>query len=278
MFDPAVYRIVLFDQRGAGRSTPRIGATTNLSANTTLHLLADMELLRRHLGIERWLLSGTSWGTTLALAYAERFPERVTALILNSVTMTRASEIRWLYHGVGHHFPEEWQRFRSGADSAVASGPGRPGAGDAGDQGDVDLVAAYHGLLHEQPDVGVRERAARAWCDWEDTVSPLADGRPNPRYADAAFRMTFARTVTHYFRHRAWLAEDQLLRDAPRLAGIPGVLVHGERDVGSPPETARELAAAWRSAELRLVDTGHTGGDAMTDAILEATERFATVR
>ena len=261
LFDPAVYQIVLFDQRGAGRSTPRVGVATDLSANTTDHLLADMERLRRHLGIEQWVVSGTSWGSTLALVYAERFPERVTALVLASVTTTRPSEIRWLYHGVGRFFPAEWERFRLAG----------------GDGGDVDLVAAYHGLLHEHPDTSVRERAARAWCCWEDTVSPLPDGRPNPRYDDAAFRMTFARIVTHYFHHRAWLAEDQLLHDAPRLSCIPGVLVHGDRDVGSPPDTARALADAWPDAELRIVDTGHAGGDAMTDAIVAATERFATI-
>jgi proline iminopeptidase len=264
VFDPAAYRIVLFDQRGAGRSTPRVGGTDDLSANTTHHLLADIERVRQHLGIERWVVHGSSWGTTLALAYAEQFPERVIAMILASVTMTRPSEIRWLYHGVGRYLPDPWQRFRHGA-----------GAVDHDDDG--DLVAAYHRLLHEQPDVGVRQQAARCWCDWEDAVSPRPDGRPNPRYADAAFRMTFARIVTHYFHHRAWLADDQLLRDAPHLAGIPAVLVHGERDIGGPPETARELARAWRGAEVRMVDTGHAGGQAMTGAIVDATDRFAAL-
>jgi proline iminopeptidase len=191
-----------------------------------------VERLREHLGVDRWLVWGTSWGVTLGLAYAERHRRRVSELLLASVTMTRPAEIHWLYHEAGRFFPEEWQRFRAGAPDA-----GRDG----------DLVAAYYRRLHEQPDVAVRERAAQDWCDWEDAVLSLEAGWvPNPRYADPAFRMTFARLVTHYFHHHAWLADGRLLQEADRVSGLPGVLIHGRLDLGGPPDTAWELARLAR--------------------------------
>jgi proline iminopeptidase len=260
-FDPAAYRIVLFDQRGAGRSEPHAGdPATDLSTNTTHHLIADIESLRAHLGVERWLVWGGSWGATLALAYAERHPHRVTEIVLASVTMTRPADIHWLYHGVGRFFPQEWRRFREGVPEAARHG---------------DLVAAYHRLLND-PDPAVREQAARDWCDWEDVVVSLEPGhQPNPRYDDARFRMAFARIVTHYFHHGAWLQDGALLRDAHRLAGIQGALVHGRLDLGAPAVTAWELADAWSDARLELVGTGHTGGDEMTERLIAATDRFA---
>ncbi|MGD0082450.1 MAG: prolyl aminopeptidase [Acidimicrobiales bacterium] len=260
-FDPDAYRIVVFDQRGAGRSTPRVDAASDLSTNTTPHLLGDIERLRVHLGIERWLVWGGSWGVTLGLAYAERHPERVAAMVLVSVTMTRPADIHWLYHEVGRYLPEQWQRFRTGLSEA---------------ERDRDMVAGYYRLLNEQPDVAVREKAAEDWCDWEDAVVSLEEGwAPNRRYADPAFRMTFARLVTHYFHHQAWLADGQILRDAHRLAGIPGVLIHGRLDLGGPADTAWQLAQAWPDAELRFVGTGHRGGAEMTDRMVEATNRLA---
>jgi proline iminopeptidase len=263
-FDPAAYRVVLFDQRGAGRSTPRVGVATDLSANTTEHLIEDIERLREHLGVDRWLVWGVSWGVTLGLAYAQRHPARVSEMVLASVTTTRPAEVHWLYHETGRFFPEEWARFRAGVPEAERGG---------------DLVAAYHRLLNEQPDPAVRERAARDWCAWEDAVRSLEEGWvPNPRYDDPVFRMTFARLVTHYFHHRAWLADGQLLRGAGRLAGIPGVLIHGRLDLGGPPDTAWQLARAWPGAELRLVRTGHAGGDPVTARIVEATDRFSRTR
>jgi proline iminopeptidase len=261
-FDPDAYRIVLFDQRGSGRSLPHAGdAAVDLSANTTNHLIADIERLRRHLEVDRWLVWGGSWGATLALAYAQRHPEGVTELVLPSVTMTRPQEIRWLYHGVGRFFPEEWARFRAGVPM-----PDRDG----------DLVDAYRRLLaHRDP--AVSERAARDWCDWEEAVVSLEPGaEPNPRYDDPGFRMAFARIVTHYFHHHAWLEDGALLRDVHRLAGIPGVLIHGRFDLGSPAMTAWELAQAWPDATLELVGTGHTGGDEMTERLIAATDRFAS--
>jgi proline iminopeptidase len=259
-FNPEAYRIVLFDQRGAGRSVPYAGEpATSLRANTTHHLIADLELLRDHLGIGRWLVWGVSWGSTLALAYAQTHPERVSEIVLASVTMTRPMDIAWLYHGVGRFFPEEWARFRDGAGAAGADG---------------DLVAAYYGLLNGD-DPAVRERAARDWCLWEDAVVSLEGYAPNPRYENPRFRMCFARVVTHYFHHHAWLEDGALLRGAGRLAGIPGVLVHGRLDLGGPADTAWELAQAWPDAELHLVGGGHTGGKDMTTCLLAATDRFA---
>ena len=261
MFDPEVYRIVLFDQRGAGRSRPRVGPYTDMSANTTGDLVSDIEILREFLGIERWVVRGVSWGVTLGLVYAETYPERVVAMVLSSVTTTRPKDIRWLYHEVGRHYPEAWHRFCEGVPENERG----------------ELVAAYHRLLHVQPELDIRERAARKWCDWEDAVSPMPGGAPNPRYDDPAFRMTFGRIVTHYFHHRAWLAEDQILDGAYRLEGLPAVLIHGRLDLGGPLDVAWELARVWSGAELKVVETGHIGGDTMTAAIVEAAQRFATL-
>jgi proline iminopeptidase len=198
---------------------------------------------------------------TLGLAYAQRQPARISEMVLAAVTMTRPSDIHWLYHEAGRFFPEEWQRFRAGVPE-----PERDG----------DLVAAYYRLLNQQPDVQRRERAARDWCAWEDALMSLEAGwKPHPRYADPAFRMTFARIVSHYFHHRAWLADGQLLRDAHRLDGIPGVLVHGRLDLGSPTDVPWLLTHAWSGAELHLVGTGHAGGQDMLTHIMEATNRFA---
>ena len=206
---------------------------------------------------------GASWGATLALAYAQRHPQRVSEIVLASVTMTRPADIHWLYHGVGRFFPEEWARFRAGVPE-----PDRDG----------DLVAAYYHLLND-PDPGIREQAARDWCDWENAVVSLEEGhQPNPRYQDARFRMAFARIVTHYFHHHAWLEDGVLLREAGRLADIPGVLVHGRLDLGGPPMTAWELAHAWPDAELHLVNTGHMGGPDMAARLIAATDRFAELR
>ncbi len=258
-FDPSAYLLVQFDQRGCGRSTPSVAdPATDLSTNTTAHLLGDIEKLRDHLGVERWLVWGGSWGVTLGLTYAERHPERVTELVLVSVTMTRRSDVHWLYHETGRFFPSQWAQFSAGG-------------GDAS-----DLVAAYDELLNGQTDPVVKARAAQDWCDWEDTVVSLEAGwTPSERFRDPDFRMIFARLCAHYFSHGAWLDEGQVLRDAHRLAGIPGVLIHGQFDLGGPPDVAWLLARAWPDAELHIVDSGHTGGDAMTEVMLGALHRFA---
>ena len=258
-FDPEAYRFVQFDQRGCGRSTPSAAdLRTSLESNTTSHLIGDIEKLREHLGIERWLVWGGSWGVTLGLAYAQRYPERVTEMVLVSCTMTRASDVHWLYHGAGRFFPAEWQRYAAGA-----------GFTD-------DLVAAYDRLLNAHPDPEVRFRAARDWCDWEDAVLSLEEGwTPYERFGDPEFRITFARLCAHYFSHAAWLEDGQLLRDAGRLAGIPAVLIHGRLDIGGPPDVPWLLHRAWPGSELHLVRTGHQGGDEMTERMMTALNRFA---
>jgi proline iminopeptidase len=261
LFDPGAYRVVLLDQRGAGRSRPHASApAADLSVNTTRHLVADLEALREHLGIERWLVHGLSWGSSLALAYAQTHPERVSEVVLAAVTMTRREDVEWLTRGVGRFFPEEWHRFRDGVPRADRDG---------------NLAAAYARLL-ASPDPAVRERAASDWCAWEEAlVSVESGGRPNPRYADARFRLGFARLVTHYFAHAAWLREGQLLQDANRLAGIPAVLVHGRLDLGGPLHTAWQLAKAWPGSELVVLETsGHTSDD-LGARVVAATDRFA---
>jgi proline iminopeptidase len=262
-FDPKRYRILLFDQRGCGRSTPHASLpSTDMSVNTTEHLLADMERLREHVAIEGWLLHGGSWGSTLILAYAERHPERVSAIVIPSVTTSRRSEIDWLYRGVGRFFPEEWERFRHGVPEAERDG---------------DLLAAYARLM-EHPDADVRAKAASDWLAWEDAViSQEPHGTPN-MYSDRppAAQLAFVRICAHYFSHAAWLEEGVLLREAHRLAGIPGVLIHGRLDLGSPLTTAWELARAWPDATLHVVDdSGHTGSDTMSREIRAALDRFA---
>jgi proline iminopeptidase len=260
-FDPAAYRIVLFDQRGCGRSTPSAGdPATDLAVNTTWHLVADIERLRTHLGVERWLLLGVSWGVTLALAYAEANPERVSELVLVGVTMTRRAELDWLYRGVAPLFPAAWERFRAGAPD------------------DGDLIEAYRRLLHD-PDPRVRARAADDWSAWELAV---ASGEPDPEWPeewrDPAFRYTRARLVTHYFRHAAWLEEGALLRDAGALAGIPGTMVHGRLDLGSPLGTAWELARAWPDGELVVVEGAGHSAAGMAGEVVAATSRYAAPR
>jgi proline iminopeptidase len=260
-FDPDRYRVALFDQRGCGRSRPHASdPATEMRHNTTGHLLADMERLREHLGIRRWLLSGASWGSTLLLAYAQRHPQRVSEIVISGVTVTRRSDIDWLYRGVGRFFPQEWERFRDGVPEA-----------------DGDLVAAYARRM-EHPDPLVRERAAADWTAWEDAVISLEpSGKPNA-YSDRppAAMLAFVRIATHYFSHGAWLEEGVLLREAGRLAGIPGVLIHGRLDLGGPLGVAWELARAWPDAELVVVeDSGHTGNDSMTERKRRALDAFA---
>lgn len=263
-FDPVRYRLVQLDQRGCGRSTPHAGDwSTDLSTNTTHHLIADLERLREHLGIDRWLVWGASWGVTLGLAYAERFPQRVSEMVLLSITMSRRSDVQWFGRETGRFFPEEWQRFRDGVPE---------------EERDGDLVAAYDRLLNG-PGVPMERRlqAARDWVAWEDAILSLEEGyvTPHPRWADERFVVAFTRLVTHYFSHAAWLDDGELLRNASRLAGIPAVLVHGRLDLSGPPDVAWSLARAWPDAELHFIAGGHTGDAEMDRLLLEALDRFA---
>jgi proline iminopeptidase len=199
-----------------------------------------MELLRQHLGIDQWLLFGGSWGSTLGLAYAERNPHRVTEIVLGGVTTTQRTEIDWLYRGVAPLFPAQWDRFRAEVPLA---------------QRDGDLVAAYHRLLQE-PDPAIHMQAAREWYAWEAAVASVdSEATPEPRRLQPAWQLAFARIVTHYFCHNAGLEEGILLRQASVLAHIPGILVHGRLDLGSPLVTAWELAQAWPNSELVLVQS-----------------------
>ncbi|WP_199433840.1 prolyl aminopeptidase [Qaidamihabitans albus] len=262
-FDPRRYRIVLFDQRGAGRSTPHVTEPgADLSVNTTWHLVADMERLREHLGIDRWQLFGGSWGATLALAYAQTHPERVTEIVLRGVFTVRRRELDWIYNGgAAHLFPEEWADYLA------------PLAGTE----DGDLLAAYRRLL-DDPDPAVRERAAIAWSAWEGAIVSMVPQRGyRTGYSAPSFAVPFARLALHYFVHGAWLDDGALIRDAGRLAGIPGVLVQGRYDAVCPPSTAYELHRAWPGSELVLLDGA---GHAVTDpgvlaALRTATDRFA---
>ncbi|SDM03483.1 prolyl aminopeptidase [Streptomyces wuyuanensis] len=265
-FDPDRYRVVLFDQRGCGRSTPHASDPgADLTANTTEHLLTDMERLRELLGVDRWLLYGGSWGSTLLLAYAQRHPERVSEIVVNGVTTTRRSEIDWLYRGVARFFPEAWDRFVAGVPEA-----GREG----------DPVAAYARRMND-PDPEVREKAADDWCAWEDAVVSMEPNGPSGVYSGRApaARIALVRIASHYFVHGAWLEEGALLRNAARLTGIPGVLVHGGLDLSSPPDTAWELCRAWPDARLVTIrDAGHLGSDAADAEVLAALDRFADRR
>jgi proline iminopeptidase len=261
LFDPARYRIVLFDQRNAGRSTPPASApVVDLSANTTAHLIDDIERLRTLLGVERWLVWGGSWGVTLALAYAQTYPERVSELVLAAVTSGDRRETDWITRDMGRVLPREWERFRDGVPAADRDG---------------DLSAAYSRLLHD-PDPAVRARAAQDWCDWEDThVSLAPDAEPYLSVADPAFQLAFARVVTHYWSNGCFLADGQLLRGAGRLAGIPGVLVHGRYDVSGPLDTAWALHKAWPDSDLVALGDAGQGGTSLTRAVVAATDRFA---
>ena len=264
LFEPeGAYCVVFFDQRGCGASTPDAADhRVDLSVNTTAHLIGDIELLREHLGFDRWLVFGGSWGSTLGLAYAEAHPSRVSELILWSVGTTSAREVEWITRDVGRLLPEAWARFRDGVPAGERSG---------------SLVDAYARLLSDD-DPGVRARAARDWCRWEDAhVLGLLGGEPDPRYEDARFRMRFARLVTHYWRHAGFLPDGALVAGVDRLSRIPGVLVHGDADISSPLHVPWTLAQAWEGCELTVVAGARHGlGDpGVADALSAALTRFA---
>ncbi len=264
MFDPTAYRVVLFDQRNCGRSTPSASApTTDLAGNNTANLIGDIERLRRHLDIDRWMLFGGSWGSTLALAYAERYSDRITEIILWGVTTGRRKEFDWLFRGgVAVLFPEQWERLRNSIPAAERDG---------------DIVAAYYRLLQD-PDRAIREQAALAWCRWESATPGWPPSNSlSPRFTDPTFRMAFARLVTHYVHHNAWLDDGVLLRNADKLANIPGVLVNGRYDLQAPIGWVYDLKRVWPGAELMIVDNaGHDPSNAsITAQLIRATNYFA---
>ena len=258
MHDPEAYRIVLFDQRGCGQSTPHAA----LEDNTTWHLVDDIETLRRHLRIDRWQVVGGSWGSTLALAYAETHPERVTELIVRGIFTLRQSEIRWFYQqGADALFPEAWEGFIAPIPPAERH----------------DLLSAYHRRL-TGPDAAERLACARAWSQWEGaTLSLLPDEKRVGEFGSERFALAFARIECHYFVNGGFFREDgQLLADAFRLKPIPGVIIQGRYDVVTPPMTAFDLHKAWPEAKFIMVpDAGHTATEpGIADALVRATDHF----
>jgi proline iminopeptidase len=256
LFDPARYRILLFDQRGCGRSRPH----ASLDNNTTWHLVADMERLRAMLGVSQWLVFGGSWGSALALAYAETHPERVSALVLRGIFTLRRAELLWYYQdGASWLFPDLWDEFLA---------PIPPAERD-------DLMAAYRRRLTGE-DAAARLAAARAWSLWEGRTLTLRPALTEQFNSDS-FALAFARIENHYFVHGGFLDEGQLLRDVHRLASIPGIIVQGRYDVATPARTAWDLHKAWPSAEFHMIaDAGHAWTEpGILQALLAATDRLA---
>ncbi|WP_010183153.1 prolyl aminopeptidase [Sphingomonas sp. PAMC 26605] len=258
LFDPARYDVLLFDQRGCGRSTPH----AELAANTTWHLVDDIERLRALVEVERWLVFGGSWGSTLALAYAETHPTRVSALILRGIYTATPAELAWYYQfGVSEMFPDKWAGF-------VAPIP-------AAERG--DMIQAYHRILTGD-DESAKLAAAKAWTIWEgETITLLPDPAMREAFQDGHFALAFARIENHFFAHAAWLEDGQLLRDAGRLAGIPGTIVHGRYDMPCPARYAYALHQAWPEAEFHLIEgAGHAYSEpGILDQLIRATDRFA---
>jgi proline iminopeptidase len=258
-FDPAFYRIVIYDQRGAGRSTP-LG---ELADNTTLHLIADIETLRERLGVSKWLLFGGSWGSTLALAYAEAHPERCLGLVLRGIFLGRPQEIDWFLYGLRHVFPEAWR-------SLVEPLP---------ENERRDVLGAYHRRLNHA-DPAVRLAAARAWSRYEGACSTLL---PSPEtvaaFSEDSMALSLARIETHYFVNRLFLPPDAILAGIDRVRSIPGTIVQGRYDMVCPIVTADDLHLAWPEADYVVVpDSGHSAMDpGVRSALVRATERFKAV-
>jgi proline iminopeptidase len=257
-FNPELYDVTLFDQRGCGRSTPH----ACVEANDTWRLVADIERLRARAGAERWLVFGGSWGSTLGLAYAQTYPERVSALILRGVYTVTKPELDWFYQfGVSEMFPQEWERFQ-----AIIPQDERG-----------DMMGAYRRRLFS-PDEATRLEAAKEWTIWEgQTITLLPDLDLRRRFADGHFALAFARLENHYFSHRCWLEDGQLLRDAPRLKGVPGAIVQGRYDMPCPAKYAYRLHQAWPEASFHLVEgAGHAASEpGVRDQLVRATDRFA---
>jgi proline iminopeptidase len=257
-FDPQHYRIIVFDQRGCGRSRP----SASLIENTTWHLVADIERLRRHLGIERWLVFGGSWGSTLALAYAEANPDRVSEIVLRGIFLLRYAEIRWFYqHGASEVFPDAWEAYRDAIPP---------------DERD-DFLSAYHKRLVGS-DQRVALAAARAWSVWEASASFLLSNTDNiKKWAEDQFALSVARIECHYFVNRGFLrSESQLLDDVPRIRHIPTTIVQGRYDIVCPATSAWDLHRAWPEAVLRIVpDAGHSAFEAgNSHELVLATDRY----
>ena len=257
-FDPFSYRIVLFDQRGCGKSTPH----ACLKDNTTWHLVSDIEALREHLGIERWQVFGGSWGSTLALAYAQTHPERTTELVLRGLFTLRRSELLWFYqHGASEMFPDAWEAFQAPIPEAERG----------------DMMAAYYRRLTGE-DHEIRQQCARAWSTWEGTtVSLLPSAKRQARFSEDDFSLSFVRIECHYFNHAGFFdRDDQLIRNLEKIRHIPAVLVQGRYDMCTPMRTAWEIHKAWPEADFRLLhDAGHAASEpGIVHELVTATDKF----
>jgi proline iminopeptidase len=257
-FDPARYRIVLFDQRGAGKSTP----FADLTDNTTWHVVADIETIREQLGIERWVVFGGSWGSTLGLAYAQTHPERVLGLVLRGIFLSRPAEIRWFYEegGVSWILPEKWLRYAA--------------AIPAEERG--EMMEAYWRRLNSD-DEAVRLAAAQAWGAWEGGSITLEESpETEASFAAPEVALSLARIEAHYFRNQCWLEPDQLLRDVTKIRHIPATIVHGRYDIICPAKSACDLHAAWPEADFHIVLAGHAASEpAIVDQLVQATDKLA---
>jgi proline iminopeptidase len=258
LFDPARYDVILFDQRGCGRSTPN----ASLEANTTWHLVADIERLRQKFGFEKWLVFGGSWGSTLALAYAQTHPRRVGALVLRGIYTLSRAELDWYYQfGVSEMFPDKWERFLAPIPPAERG----------------NMMTAYRKLL-TGTDRARQIEAAKAWSKWEgETITLLPEPETSDPFAQEDYAVAFARIENHYFVHGGWLRERQLLDDAHRLNGIPGVIIHGRYDMPCPARYAWELHKGWPEAEFFLIEgAGHAYSEpGILDRLIYATDKFA---
>lgn len=259
LFNPECYDILLFDQRGCGRSEPH----ASIEANTTWHLVEDIERLREHVGVSQWMVFGGSWGSTLGLAYAQTHPQRVSELILRGVYTLTQAEIDWYYQfGVSEMFPDKWAAFQAPIPVEERH----------------DMVAAYHRRLMGD-DPAIQLEAAKAWTLWEgETITLLPDPAFSAPFREGHYALAFARLENHFFTHKAWLEEGQLLANADRLKGIPGVIVHGRYDMPCPVRYALALHQAWPDSEFHLIEgAGHAWSEpGILDQLIRATDRFAS--
>lgn len=259
LFDPERYDVLLFDQRGCGRSEPH----ASIEANTTWHLVEDIERLREHVGVAQWMVFGGSWGSTLGITYTQTHPDRVSELILRGVYTLTQAEIDWYYQfGVSEMFPDKWAAFQAPIPAEERD----------------DMVAAYRRRL-VGGDPAVQLEAAKAWTIWEgETITLLPDPSLSEPFRDGHYALAFARLENHYFTHRAWLEEGQLLDNAYRLKGIPGVIVHGRYDMPCPVRYALALHQAWPDSEFHLIEgAGHAWSEpGILDQLIRATDRFAS--
>ena len=258
LFDPKLYDVMLFDQRGCGKSTPH----ASLDNNTTWHLVADIEKLRAMMGVDKWLVFGGSWGSTLALAYAETYPAHVSELVVRGIYTVTKAELDWYYQfGVSEMFPDKWEKF-------IAPIP---------ENERHEMMAAYRRRL-TGVDRAAQIAAARAWSLWEgETITLLPEPDTSDKFGEDEFALAFARIENHFFVHAGWMDEGQLLRDAPKLAEIPGTIVHGRYDMPCPAKYAWALHKAWPKADFRLIEgAGHAYSEpGILDALMRATDFYA---